>query len=511
MSLTRRQFLWTTAATGVWLPLSAGAQGGRPSWFHHGVASGDPLADRVVLWTRISPAPAATVAKPIAVEWRVATDAALTRVVRRGSAQATPERDFTVKVDATGLEPGRAYFYAFTAGGHRSPIGRTRTLPTHGVSRMRLAVVSCSNYPAGYFNPYRCIANREEIDAVLHLGDYMYEFPNGVFGDGSGLMRIPEPRRETVTLADYRVRYATYRSDPDLQEVHARHPFIVVWDDHELTNDAWSGGAANHNSGEGDWPSRQAAAYRAYLEWMPIREAPGGGIHLYRSFRFGGLTDLVMLDTRGLRDRQVARDDLTGLVDPARSLLGAAQEAWLFEQMRASQHAGTAWRVVGQQIMFSRLSFPGRPVPLPDVWDGYQAARARVLNFLAAEKVRDVAILAGDVHSSWAFDVPSNPWDGYTARTGAGSLAVEFVTPAVSSPPLFADPAVRQGMTALRFALPHLKYLEGESRGYVLVDITAKAMQANWFHVPGVLERSPAERMAASFVCERGSSRLAPA
>jgi alkaline phosphatase D len=343
----------------------------------------------------------------------------------------------------------------------------------------------------------------------VHLGDYIYEFQNGVYGDGSGLLRIPEPRRETVTLSDYRVRYATYRSDPDLQDVHARHPFIVVWDDHEITNDAWRDGAANHNEGEGDWPTRKAAASRAYLEWMPIREAASGGFRIYRTFRFGGLADLIMLDTRAFRDQQVAGDNLAAIARPDRTLLGAEQESWLFDQMRGSQRAGTAWRVIGQQVLFSRFSFPGRAVALVDQWDGYQGARERAFDFLAAEKMRDVAILSGDIHSSWAFDVARNPWDGYTAQTGAGSLAVEIITPAVSSPPLFADPAVRERMATLRYLMPHLKYFEGESRGYVLVDITPERLQADWYHVPGVLERSARETKAASYVCERGSSRLA--
>jgi alkaline phosphatase D len=212
-----------------------------------------------------------------------------------------------------------------------------------------------------------------------------------------------------------------------------------------------------------------------------------------------------------LRDRQVAQDDVAALNSPDRTLLGKPQEAWLFEQMRASQRAGTAWRVLGQQIMFSRLSFPGKPVPLADTWDGYQAARNRVIDFLAQQKMRDVAILAGDVHSSWAFDVTKDPWDGYTARTGAGSVAVEMITPAVSSPPLFADPVVRERAPALRALMPHLKYLDGESRGYVLVDLTSTRLQADWYHVPGVMERSATETKGASFVCERGSAHLAPA
>ena len=511
MSLTRRQFLWTTAAGSLLLPASARAQDAVPSLFLHGVASGDPQADRVILWTRVTPPPARSATGPIAVEWQVARDEALTQIVARGSASAAPEHDFTVKIDAGGLEPGRPYYYAFLAGGRRSPVGRTRTLPTGSVARTRLAFVSCANFPAGYFNPYRCLANRDDIDAVLHLGDYIYEFDNAIYGDGTSLLRIPEPRRETVTLAEYRVRYATYRADPDLQAVHARHPMIAVWDDHELTNDAWRDGAANHNpeAGEGDWRTRRAAAYQAYMEWMPIREASPGRIQLHRAFRFGSLIDLLMLDTRAARDQQVKADDVAALTDPSRSLLGREQEAWLFEQLRASQKSGTAWRVLGQQIMFSRMSFPGRPVPLPDVWDGYQAARERVLEFLAVEKMRDVAILAGDVHSSWAFDVPRNPWDGYTARTGAGSLAVELITPAVSSPPLFDNAVVRENAPKLRFVLPHLKWLEGEHRGYVVADITAKRLQAEWYHVPGVATRSADETRAATFVCERGSARLA--
>jgi alkaline phosphatase D len=176
--------------------------------------------------------------------------------------------------------------------------------------------------------------------------------------------------------------------------------------------------------------------------------------------------------------------------------------------MRASARAGTAWRLLGQQVLFSRFAFPGRPVPLNDTWDGYQASRDRVFDFLVTEKMRDVAIFTGDLHSSWALDVPRNPWDGYTAPTGAGSLAVEFVTPAVSSPPLFADPNVRDTMAKLRYLLPHLKYLEGETRGYVLAEITPERLRADWYHVPSVLERSPRETKAASYVCERGSSRL---
>jgi alkaline phosphatase D len=503
VSLTRRQFIWTTAASAVVWPdvLRGQTPAAGDAIFQHGVASGDPLAERVILWTRVTPrgGPA------MDVQWRIAGDPALTQIVNSGTARAAADRDFTVKVDAGGLQPGRTYYYAFDAAGERSPIGRTKTLPEGLVNRVRFAVVSCANYPAGYFNVYRCVANRTDLDVVLHVGDYIYEFQNGTYGDGAGLLRMPQPPRETVSLTDYRVRYATYRADPDLQAVHQQHPFIAVWDDHELTNDAWLDGAANHNpaEGEGDWPTRRAAAYRAYLEWMPIREARTTDVRLYRDFRFGTLVDLVMLDTRGLRDQQVAADDLEGLIDPGRSLLGAAQESWLFDRLRTSQQDRTAWRVLGQQIMFSRVAPPGFPVPLPDLWDGYQAARDRVLDTIASEKITDVAILAGDLHSSWACEVPRT-W-------GGRSMAVEFVTPAVSSPPFFANPQARERAPVLRALLQHVKYLEGDGNGYLVVDITPAQLRGDWFHVPGVLERSAAEARAAGFVCERGSARLAPA
>jgi alkaline phosphatase D len=522
MSLTRRQFLWSAAATAALSaprlhePWTAALQAqGSPDaatgGFRHGVASGDPLEDRIILWTRVTP-PAGAATTAVEVRWQISADERLSEIVTQGTARTTSDRDFTVKVDVGGLQPGRPYYYVFETGGDRSVVGRTRTLPSRAVDRVRLASLCCSNYPSGFFNVYRCVANRDDLDAVVHVGDYIYEFENGIYGEGSGLLRIPEPRREAVTLSDYRVRYATYRSDPDLQEAHRRHPFIAVWDDHELTNDAWLGGAVNHNPdrGEGDWATRRAAASQAYLEWMPIREFSGGGIHLYRSFRFGSLLDLVMLDTRGLRDRQVAATDVKGLTNPARSILGAPQEAWLFNELRASQRAETGWRVLGQQVMFSRLSQPGRGVLNADTWDGYQAARDRVLDFLAGERVRDVAILSGDLHSSWAFDVTRNPWDGYE-RNGRGSLAVELLAPAVSSPPLFTSPEVRDRGMLLPALLPHLKFLEGENRGYVLLDITRQQLRGEWYFVPTVLERSPAEMRAAAFVCERGSAHLAEA
>jgi alkaline phosphatase D len=519
--LTRRQFLWTTAASSLAWPLLArqsldgSAGGGR---FQHGVASGDPLTDRLILWTRVTPADASSTqptTQPISVRWRVALDPEMRRIVSSGTTQTAAARDYTVKVDVGGLMPGATYYYAFDTAGEQSPVGRTRTFPVGGADRMRFALVSCSNYPAGFFNVYRCLAKRPDLDAIVHVGDYIYEFGEGEYGEGAAIHRVPEPPREAFTLSDYRIRYATYRTDPDLQEAHRQFPFVLVWDDHEIANDAWSGGAANHNpeKGEGDYATRRAAAYKAYLEWMPIRESTEPGIHLYRTFHFGNLADLVMIDTRGLRDRQVAANNFAAITDPKRTLMGAPQEAWLFDQIRASKRADTPWTLLGQQIMFARVTLPGTPVENPDAWDGYQAQRDRVFDFLDRENVRNLVILTGDAHSSWGFDVPRSPWSGYRAATGEGSLAVELVTPAISSPTpaMFAPGDGRDVAAAIRVALPHLKFVDGIHRGFTIVDLTPTLMKADWYFVPDVRVRSDQEIHGASVVSERGSAHLQPA
>jgi len=514
MSVSRRAFVHTTAAAAVAWPLEVRGWEAPPETetglFRHGVASGDPLADRVILWTRVTTPAGRSGNRPIEVRWQVASDERLSRIVARGKAAAARERDFTVKVDAGGLEPGATYFYAFDTGGEQSPIGRTRTLPARGAQRLRFGQVSCANYPTGYFNVYRCLANRPDLDAIVHLGDYIYEFSSNRYNDPS-ISRAVQPVNEIVTLEDYRNRYAFYRRDLDLQEVHRQHPFIVVWDDHEMANDAWSGGASNHLASQGDWKTRQRAAYRAYLEWMPIRESNTSDIRLYRRFAFGGLADLVMLDTRALRDQQVASGDASGLADPRRTLLGAEQEQWLSNTLRDSQGSGALWRIIGQQILFSPMTMPGMGVLKTDLWDGYPAARDRVFDMIESGRITDVAILTGDIHSSWAIDVPRQPWAAYDPKTAKGSRAVEIVAPAVSSPPMFSSAAQRDLVTMLEPLAPHLKFLEGESRGYVLLDVTAKTIVADWYLVPTVTERTERESRAARFTCERGSSRLVSA
>jgi alkaline phosphatase D len=510
MSYSRRQFIGGTLGTAIAWPalvVAARQTTDSPRVFRHGVASGDPLTDRVILWTRVTPRVESATTAPT-VRWVVADDERLEKVVARGAVDAFAARDHTVKVDAGGLRPGRTYYYAFDLAGERSPIGRTRTLPQDDVARVRLASVSCSNYPAGYFNVYRCLAARDDLDAVLHLGDYIYEFANGVYGDGSESGRVPMPAGEASTLQEYRQRYATYRSDVDLQAAHGAHPFIAVWDDHEVINDWWRGGAPNHQPRRGEWGARLAAGLQAYREWMPVRETSAGTFQLYRSFRFGRLADLMMLDTRSFRDRQVPGRDTAALADPARTLMGAAQEEWLFAGLQRSQREGATWRLLGQQTMFSPLAPPGVAAQNTDVWDGYPVARGRVFDLIEKSRLSNLAILTGDIHSSWALDVPRSPLKGYTASTGEGSLAVELVTPAISSPPLFASASMRDATSLLQLFSPHLKFIEGEHRGYVLLDVTTSRLRSEWYHVPSVDARSPAESRAAAFVCEAGAARL---
>lgn len=476
------------------------------------MASGDPLSDRVILWTRVTPAPGDT--RPIPVAWRVARDPGLREVVAQGVLEASAPRDFTLKVDAAGLEPGRTWYYGFEALGHASPVGRTRSLPVGSPEHLRLAFCSCANLPWGYFNAYANLARRNDLDAVLHLGDYLYEHANGVYGDGSDIGRIPQPDREILSLADYRERHAQYKADPDSRAMLAQHPLIAVWDDHELANDAWRDGARNHQPEEGSWAQRRENAVRAYFEWMPIRERSGPREALiYRDFRFGDLADLAMLDTRLVgRDRIVEREERAVLQDPGRSMLGAEQERWLFERLVASQRDGVAWRVLGQQVLLAPLHRRDGSVLSTDKWDGYPANRARLFDTLEQHGVEDTLILSGDLHSSWALDVPRQPFSsrGYERASGRGSLAVEFVTPGISAPGIL-DPHEDARVSAeLLAANPHLHWVDFLHRGYAVLDLDRERAQCEWYHVDDVRVRQTGERLARVYRAQRGRSHLEP-
>jgi alkaline phosphatase D len=510
MNISRRGFLYTATAAGAigFVRLDAQEADGRKV-FRHGVASGDPLSDRVILWTRVTAPESATPE----VAWQVSPEASFKRVVASGKVTTRAARDFTVKIEAASLEPGMTYYYRFDALGERSPVGRTRTLPRPGVSRVRLAIASCSNFPFGYFNAYRRIAERTDLDAVLHLGDYIYEYGNGGYGDGTALNRIPEPDKEITSLTDYRTRYAQYRRDPDLQELHRQHPMIVVWDDHEFANNTWRDGAANHNPdrGEGDWPPRAQAAVQAYLEWLPIREDRSTRrVRIYRTFSFGDLADLVMLDTRYIdRDRQADKRELLAVIDdPKRTLLGSAQEHWLAEELQASGRAGVTWQLLGQQVLFAPGSLAGAPSTSTDTWDGYRPARDRLFDAVEAARLKNVVVLTGDIHTSYGYDVVRNPWSGYNPETGAGTTAVEFAAPSITSPSGLGTSDHEERIKALYSARPHLKFVDGLYRGYVVLDVSRERVQADWFGVPTITERTNSEQFVKGLFSVAGGPRL---
>ena len=519
-AFTRRTFLSGAAGSAAGLAVGC-RQGFSPGAapaddvFRHGVASGDPQTDRVILWTRVT-VPETTAS--VEVEWQVFADEGLREEVATGRVYTTAGRDFTVKVDATLPEAGRTWYYRFRCLGNESPIGRTKTLPTGEIDRVRLALASCSNFPQGFFNAYARIAERDDLDAVLHLGDYIYEYANeGGYGEGKELGRHVAPAHEILTLEDYRLRYATYRSDPDLQAVHRMHPFIVVWDDHESTNNSWRFGAQNHQPGEGEWAVRKRAAMRAYHEWMPIRDAMKLKLvrheKIWRSFRFGNLADLFMLDTRLVgRHEQAARDDFATIQDPTRELLGVEQEAWLVEGLVRSRNEGTAWRLLGQQVIMSPLSPQGSPGN-PDAWDGYPVARERLIQTLSDFGVGDLVVLAGDVHSSWGLDLAPRVFEegGYDPATGRGSRAVEIVTPAISSSPLGSFEQAREAYSRVSETHPHLHFHDMDHRGYTIVDLTAERARAEWWFVDTVAQPSPGERLGGALEAKRGTNHLVSA
>ncbi|MDR7016938.1 alkaline phosphatase D family protein [Acinetobacter sp. 3657] len=345
--------------------------------FDHGVASGDPLQDRVILWTRLSPNDSSA---RLQVTWEIALDDQFKQIVKTDKVTTAAAQDFTVKVDATGLTPNQNYYYRFIFGDKKSPVGQTKTLPT-STSKVSFAVCSCSNYPAGYFYVYREMA-KQNVDVVIHLGDYIYEYGADGYAsedaDKLGRSLAADNSQEIIKLDDYRKRYALYRSDKDLQALHQRHPFIVIWDDHELANDTWKEGAENHQENEGSFLERKLAALQAYFEWMPIRPVDNQHIKIYRQFNFGGLVNLMMLDTRIIaRDEQLNYvkfiNPVTGQLDTVafqaamfnstRTIMGETQREWLLGNKEKSivgvlQNSTATWNVLGQQILMTKMLIP---------------------------------------------------------------------------------------------------------------------------------------------------------
>ncbi len=488
------------------------------SLFAHGVASGDPLSDRVILWTRLD-----GVDDGVEVSWVVAASPELAPIVAEGTATVAADADFTVKVDAEGLEPGTTYYYAFFTESARTVIGRTKTLPTGRVDRARVAFTSCSNYGNGWFHAYRNIAERTDLDLWIALGDYIYEYSEQAYSDPS-IDRPLMPPTECLTLEDYRTRYAHYRGDPDLQEIHRQHPLIVVWDDHEVANNAYKDGAENHTpETEGDYQMRRKAGTRAFVEWLPIRvstaELPP---KIYRAFQFGDLFDLLMLDTRHIaRDKQAGSDEGGDVgsedmwTDPNRHLLGEAQQDWLLAELSASQERETKWRVIGNQVIFSPVNdFRNGTILYSDFWDGYQASRNAVTNHILTNGIDNVVFLTGDIHSSWALDVPRDPKTegAYDPATGEGSYAVEMVGPSVTSQALENTSLATVAPGLLKTGNPHLHEVEVTRKGYVLVDITKERVQGEWYFQDDV--KAPdarGESLAFAYACASGSAHLAKA
>jgi len=521
--------------------------------FLHGVASGDPLEDRVVLWTRIT---AEATTAPIAVRWDVATDPAFKTIVRQGQATAVAARDYTVKVDVTGLKPATDYHYRFRYVRNGKPFGkgvagRTRTLPTGSTQDVVLAVASCALHPNGYFNAYDAIARLPRVDAVLHLGDYIYEYGAAPADYGmaspTAKTRVPDPPREIVSLDDYRRRHAQYKTDPALQAAHARAPWIVVWDDHETADNSWLAGAENHQpKTEGDWVKRKAGALKAYYEWMPIREPATGGLPeaSWRRFQFGDVATLLMTETRlTARSHQLdyghdlpikdGKPDFAAfaakLADPDRRMMGQGQEQWLAREIDASTKGGTAWQVLGNQVVMARvvppdlkaamgeqpyaallaalppyvaklveqsrgLALAGVPGNL-DAWDGYPADRARVYDIFKAGKARPI-VLAGDSHAFWVNEL----WDD----AGVTRVAAEFGVTSVTSPgysDYLPGAPLDQAYAARN---KEVKFTDQGAKGFLLLTLEHGRATGELIAVSTILDTNYQTRVVKRFVVTPG-------
>lgn len=527
MPVDRRKSLQLIAVAGAALsqvgPAGRAAEGAESTIFQHGVASGDPDEQSVVLWTRVTTDEAST-----PVRWALATDPEFQTVLSEGQATATSERDHTVKVVAEALEPGSTYYYRFTSGDETSVVGRTKTLPTGNVDRLGIALASCSNYAFGHFNAYDAIAEDEAVDLVFHTGDYIYEYGADEWGDDTGqkLGRRHDPSHEIVSLDDYRRRHAQYKSDAGSRAMHAAHPFVACWDDHETTNNPWTGGAGNHDpETEGDWEARRDASLQAYFEWMPIRDPePGQALHEYwRTYKFGDLASLVILETRHTardeqppypdystfeteqdRDRYVA--DVLG--DPSRRMLSSAMEQHVAESLAASVEANQPWRLIGTASPMARFLVPdlvaggikedlfppdGRYLietgkwNLPwysDTWDGYRAAREDFFQLASDAGAQDLLVLTGDTHNFFANQLFNDAGD---------TVGVEIGTAGIASPGEFMDvgfdaDVVERIDELFVEGMDEVRWTHSRHQGYVRLVLSPDAADVTYVGVSTVLE-----------------------
>ncbi|MFF5280667.1 alkaline phosphatase D family protein [Streptomyces sp. NPDC013171] len=524
----RRRFLTTTGAAAALafatqLPAAGAAAAAEldarrvtEDPFTLGVASGDPLPGSVLLWTRLAPRPfepdGGLPANRVAVRWELARDERFTRIVRRGVATAHPEFRHTVHVEVAPLDAGHVFFYRFRVGDWTSPVGRTRTAPSPAARtrEVKLAAVSCQAYHDGYFTAYRHLAD-EDVDVVFHLGDYLYEYAVDATGGARAYADRTLPavfNRETLTLEDYRLRYALYKTDPDLRAAHAAHPFVVTWDDHETENN-YAGDTSEDGVPPEEFLLRRAAAYRAYWEHQPLRRPQlpeGPDMKLYRRLRFGKLAQFDILDTRQYRSDQAYGDgwQVPGplLDDPARTLTGAAQERWLLDGWQASR---ARWNVLPQQVVFSeRRDRPTADFTLSmDAWDGYAASRRRILAGAQTAGVENLMVLTGDVHVGIGLDIKADFRDPASRTVGT-----EIVTTSIASGRNGADrPSNHDRITQ---ANPHVKFYSGR-RGYVTVALGQESARADFRTVPYVTRPGAPVATAASLVTEAGDPGLKPA
>ena len=454
--------------------------------FYHGVASGDPLSDRVIIWTRITPV---DFGSALTVSYQVATDNQFNNVIASGNFTTDSTKDFTVKIDVTGLNPNTFYYYEFEHNGAYSLVGRTKTLPIGAVDNMRLAVVSCASLESGYFNAYEAIANRNDVDAVLMLGDYIYEYESQGFSPNANVDRTWTPTVEITQLNDYRLRYNSYRLDYALRKLHQNFPRICIWDDHETANDSYPGGADNHQVNEGPWAQRMSAGKRAYFEWIPIRPKAQGNQEIFRTFELGDLAKIIMLDTRlEGRDQQVASNDPV-INDTTRSILGPSQFNWFKNELSTTTQP---WKIIGNQVMIGAVEIFGTPVNT-DSWDGYPAERQKLFDHLSSNNIDNMVVLTGDIHTSWAVNLTN----------GNAQVGVEMVTPSVTSPGL---PINLESLIILQN--PNIKYVELTKRGFILVDITSQRIQGDWYNVLTIDQIDASVSCVKSYVSNLGNNSL---
>ncbi|MCW5893480.1 MAG: alkaline phosphatase D family protein [bacterium] len=518
--VSRRGFLRASAAASAlaglgWLP-GPRAFAGTGSLFALGVASGDPAMRSVVLWTRLGRDPLAEnggmTAARVPVRWEVALDESFTRVVRKGKVLATAAGGYAVHAIPAGLRPDTWYFYRFIAEGETSRVGRTRTMPARNAApgQLRFALVSCQDYQNGYFAAYRDIAE-QDLDLVVHVGDYIYEY-----GANATAVR-QHVGGETQTLADYRQRHALYKLDPQLQEAHARFPFLVTWDDHEVQNN-YAGPFSETGIEAKAWAARRAAAYRAYWEHMPLRPSARpkkNGMTLYRQLDFGPLARIFMLDGRQYRTDQPCdapsldiAPTCPGDSSPDGTFLGARQEKFL---LRGLERSRATWNVLAQQVMMMRGDLAdafGSSVPVfnMDAWDGYQAQRQRLLDFLARGKAANPIVLTGDIHSAWAADLKQDFLD-----PASPAVAAEFVTSSITSdfPAVFVD--LIEANLGPNSKNPHIYYFDGRKHGYVRCTVTPGLWRSDYRTVESILDPNAAAQTAASWVVEAGVPGTKPA